>query len=180
MKNILIPMVKAVHWHPMLPDIIGGDIAHRYMAINEVNGKYYSRSQDGIRLLKAPETFEAILNFYEQAHGSQIKTLLRKGVEIIVDFKQQRLTLANGDSELIDSTNNTPFTWSMDRDNYFENKASTFLALHWLKNNTVDNNNVMEVAVGGDVDMRSSGKCDKIVSNVLDFNQWREKVVKLT
>lgn len=180
MRNSLIPMVKTVQWHPMLPDIIGGEIAHRYMAITLDGGNFYSRSQKGLRPITAPETFEAILDFYEQAHGSQIKTLLATGFEIIVDFQRQRLTIANDGCSWINSADNTSFTWNMDRSAYFESKASTFFAMHWLKNNSVENQDVFDMAVGDEVELPCTAKCEEPVGNVIDFNQWREKAAKLT
>lgn len=180
MNDTVIPMVKTVQWHPMLPDIIGGDIAHRYMAISKTDGEFYSRCQKDLRPVKAPDTLEAILDFYEQIHGSQIKELLSAGVEIIVDFKRQRLTLTNNSCSWIYSADNTPFAWNMDKSPYFESKASTFFALHWLKNNTIANEDVFNVAVGDEVDLQSKGAYGECINNVLDFNQWREKVAELT
>lgn len=179
MKDNVIPMAKTMQWHPMLPDIIGGDIAHRYMSINKTEGQYYSRSKKGLSRIKAPDTLDAIFDFYEKVNGSQIKSLLDVGFEIIVDFQRQRLTLSNSGCSIIDSANNTPFMWSMDRNSYFESKASTFFALHWLKNNMA-NEDAFDLAVGGDVEPNCKVKSEKYTSNVLNFNQWREKIAGLS
>ena len=61
-ENSFIPMVKTLQWHPMLPDIIGREITHRYMAITLDGDEYSSHCQNGLRPITAPETFEAIGN----------------------------------------------------------------------------------------------------------------------
>lgn len=168
----MIAIAKGMEWHPMLPEIVGGDIETRYVAITTADGGYKCITKDASWVIANKGAYTAILDFYETHVNSDIKRHVTNGYSVVLDFLSLRIFLVREWKVIIFSTKNTMLATNMGVKSRVKGEASKLFALYWLKNTLKGHVDIFEPDFNND---ETSTAVVSQSQNVFYLDEWRER-----